>query len=63
MDELRIKVEKTGGIWHGLIEGHPEVDERGLTKEIAERKVREVAARLGRESGHLGEQSNPHGDR
>lgn len=49
MDELKIRVQKIGGIWHGFIEGHPEVDERGLTQEIAERKAREAAARIERE--------------
>lgn len=46
MEEPRIKVQKVGGIWHGLVEGHPEIDERGLTQEIAERKAREAAKRL-----------------
>jgi hypothetical protein len=45
-DEVRICVQKVGGIWHGTIEGHPEIDERGLTKEIAERKAREAAGRI-----------------
>ena len=34
-----IRTEKVGGIWHGYLEGHPEVDERALTEEIARRKV------------------------
>jgi hypothetical protein len=43
--ELTIVVRKTGGIWHGTIDGCLDVDERGLTPEIAERKARELAAR------------------
>jgi len=43
---MKIRVEKTGGIWHGYVEGHPEIDERGLTAEIAERKAKEAAALL-----------------
>jgi len=46
MDQLEIIVQKTGGIWHGTIKGFPEVDERGLTEEIARRKVTAVADRL-----------------
>jgi hypothetical protein len=46
---MKIWTQKTGGIWHGYIEGHPEVDERGLTEEIARRKVESVAARLAEE--------------
>src|SRR6266545_1196847 len=42
--DLTIIVRKTGGIWHGTIEGCLDVDERGLTPEIAERKARELAA-------------------
>jgi hypothetical protein len=41
--KLTIIVRKTGGIWHGTIDGCLDVDERGLTPEIAERKARELA--------------------
>jgi hypothetical protein len=41
--ELTIVVRKTGGIWHGTVEGCNDIDERGLTAVIAERKAREVA--------------------
>jgi hypothetical protein len=41
--ELTIVVRKTGGIWHGTVEGDSDIDERGLTAAIAERKAREVA--------------------
>ena len=47
-----IRIEKTGGIWHGYLEGHREVDERALTEEIARRKVERIVARL--ESEHEG---------
>jgi hypothetical protein len=40
---MKIEVKKIGGIWHGMIEGHPEIDERGLTEGVAWRKVGEVA--------------------
>jgi hypothetical protein len=43
---MNIRVEKVGGIWHGTIDGHPEVDVRGLTEETARRKVEAVAASL-----------------
>lgn len=43
--ELTIIVRKTGGIWHGTIEGCLDIDERGLTAEIAERKARELAGK------------------
>jgi hypothetical protein len=41
MEELKIRTQKTAGIWHGYVEGHPEIDERALTEEIALRKARE----------------------
>lgn len=50
MDEPKIKMQKVGGIWHGTVEGHPEIDERGLTAEIAERKAKEAARRLREEA-------------
>jgi hypothetical protein len=43
---METRVEKVGGIWHGTINGHPEVDVRGLTEEIARRKVERVAEDL-----------------
>lgn len=42
-----IKTKKTGSKWHGLIEGRPDIDETGLTEEVARRKVESVRARLG----------------
>jgi hypothetical protein len=35
---VKVLVEKVGGIWHGRIEGHPEIDERGLTAETRNEK-------------------------
>jgi hypothetical protein len=46
MDE-RVKTKKTGGMWHGYLDGHPEIDERGLTEEVARMKVERVAVRMG----------------
>jgi hypothetical protein len=51
--ELTITVRKTGGIWHGTINGYLDVDERGLTPEIAERKAREVAERTHGDAGTI----------
>jgi hypothetical protein len=45
-----VRTERIGGIWHGYVDGHPEVDERGLTEEIARRKAESVAKRLKVES-------------
>ena len=41
---MKIEVKRIGGIWHGTVEG-TDIDERGLTAEIAERKAREMFAR------------------
>lgn len=43
---MNIIVKKVGGIWHGYVEGHPEIDERALTEEIARRKATEAARRV-----------------
>jgi hypothetical protein len=51
MDELKIDVRRVGGLWHGTIEGYPEIDERGLTEAIARRKVEDVAAKLATNEG------------
>ena len=42
-EESKITAKRVGGIWHGYLEGHPEVDERGLTESIAKRKAGEIA--------------------
>ncbi len=43
---MKITVRKEGGMWHGYVEGRPEVDERGLTEEVARRKAERIAERL-----------------
>lgn len=43
---MKITTQKTGGIWHGYLEGHPEVDERGLTEEMARVKVERIVERV-----------------
>ena len=48
---MKITVQRVGGIWHGYLEGHPEIDERGLTEEIARRKVERIVERIREESG------------
>ena len=40
---MKIRVQRIGGIWHGTVEGHPEIDERGLTEAIALRKAEDAA--------------------
>jgi hypothetical protein len=42
---MKITTQKVGGIWHGYLEGDPSVDERGLTEEIARRKVERIVER------------------
>jgi hypothetical protein len=44
---VRITTQKTGGIWHGYLEGHPEIDERGLTEEKAREKVQRIVEARG----------------
>ena len=39
-------MQRIAGIWNGTIEGHPEIDERGLTEAIARRKAEEAARGL-----------------
>jgi hypothetical protein len=61
---MNIQVRKIGGIWHGTIEGRPEVDERGLTENIARRKVETIAAnpelaRLERADAHAVRKPQP----
>jgi len=43
---LDVTVQRSGGIWDGYVEGHPEVDERGLTEEMAKVKAERVVKRL-----------------
>jgi hypothetical protein len=44
--ENKITAKKIGSIWHGYHLDHPEIDERGLTEEVARRKAERAAARL-----------------
>jgi hypothetical protein len=39
---MKITTRKIGGIWHGYLDGHPEIDERALTEEIARQKVKRI---------------------
>jgi hypothetical protein len=43
---MKITTTLIGSIWHGTLEGHPEVDERALTEEMARIKVERIVARL-----------------
>lgn len=54
MDEPQVTAQKIGGIWHGYVDGHPEIDERALTEEIALRKAREMAARIAERQSQRG---------
>lgn len=53
--ELRIGARRTGGIWHGYIEGRlvPDGDVRALTKEIAIEKADRAARRIAEKEGFL----------
>jgi hypothetical protein len=44
---MKITTQKTGGIWHGYLAGHPEIDERGLTEEKAREKVQRIVDERG----------------
>jgi hypothetical protein len=56
---MKITTKKIGGIWHGYLEGHPEVDERALTEAIARSKVERMAAKLHREETNERTQEEP----
>jgi hypothetical protein len=56
---MKTVLRKEGSKWHGYIEGRPEVDETGLTYEVAKRKVESVAAQL----ASNGEKQNKSGSR
>jgi hypothetical protein len=53
--EMRIGARRTGGIWHGYIEGRvvPDEDVRALTKKIAIEKAERVARRIAEKEGFL----------
>ena len=52
--ELRISVQRVGGIWRGSIDGHPDVDERALAEEIAVEKTERAAKRIAARGGFTG---------
>jgi hypothetical protein len=52
---MKITTQRTGGIWHGYLEGHPEVDERGLTEEVARRKVERIVEKIAEDSPRQGQ--------
>jgi len=54
--ELRIGATRTGGIWHGYVEGRtvPDEDVRALTEGIAVEKAERVARRIAEKEGFLG---------
>ncbi len=43
---MKVHVQKIGSIWHGTIDDYPDIDVRGLTEEIARRKVEDLARTL-----------------
>jgi hypothetical protein len=52
---MNIETKRIGGIWHGCLEGHPEVDESGLTEEVARKKVERIVEKMD-EEGRRGSQ-------
>ena len=40
---LKVRAEKIGNVWVGLIDEYPEIAERALSKEAAEEKARRIA--------------------
>lgn len=55
-EEDKVWTKKIGSVWHGYHRDYPQIDERGLTEEMAKRKVVELV-----ESGVLGELKSDHG--
>jgi hypothetical protein len=53
--ELRVGARRTGGIWHGYVEGRtvPDEDVRALTEGIAIEKAERVARRIAEKEGFL----------
>jgi len=60
---MKINVQKVGGIWHGTIDSHPDVDVRALTEEIARRKVEEIAKGLSASGRQIQGVLTPRSDR
>lgn len=44
---VEIRTAKIGSKWHGFIDGRPDINETGLSEEVARRKVESARARLG----------------
>jgi hypothetical protein len=55
---MKITTQKTGGIWHGYLAGHPEIDERGLTEEKAREKVQRIVDARGWKVEEASEESS-----
>jgi len=56
MMEMKIGARRTGGIWHGYIEGRivPDEDVRALTEGIAVEKAERAARRIAEKEGFAG---------
>jgi hypothetical protein len=54
--ELRIGARRTGGIWHGYVEGRhvPDDELRALTAGIALEKAERAARKIAEKGGFLG---------
>lgn len=54
--ELRIGAKRTGGIWHGYIEGRtvPDEEVRALTEGIATEKAERAARKIAEKEAFLG---------
>jgi hypothetical protein len=54
--ELKVGARRTGGIWHGYIEGRsvPDEDVRALTEGIAVEKAERAARRIAEKEGFAG---------
>ena len=57
---MKVEVKRIGSIYHGTVEG-TDIDERGLTAEIAARKARELMER--RLAGTAPPEKRPDGPR
>lgn len=55
---MKIVTKKIGGIWQGTVEGHPEIDERGLTESVAREKVVRMLAKMGEKGKEDGKGTN-----
>lgn len=48
-DQPQIRAQRIGSIWHGTVDGFPEIDERGLTPKVARAKAERELHRIQRE--------------